>query len=201
MHSLVQTVPGKQPFWTCWHFLSSQAPAACSSAARMYSTAEKIDLTGRENIFVSAVIAGLTRREVKQRFDAIVDFSELEEFIDSPLRTYSSGMRMRLAFAVAVHVEPQILLIDEVLSVGDLSFRAKSFKRITDFKTKGCTIVLVSHDHKVVQEICDEALWLNAGRLMAQGPAKTVVDRSDSSPAIRQPPLDTKVAFAQMETH
>jgi lipopolysaccharide transport system ATP-binding protein len=135
------------------------------------------DLTGRENVFVSGVIGGLTRREVVERFDAIVAFSELEEFIDSPLRTYSSGMQMRLAFAVAVHVEPEVLLIDEVLSVGDLSFQTKSFERISYFKAKGCTIILVSHAHEVIRELCDEALWLNWGRLMARGPAGLVVDQ------------------------
>ncbi|MCI5149111.1 MAG: ABC transporter ATP-binding protein [Candidatus Electrothrix sp. MAN1_4] len=135
------------------------------------------DLTGRENIFVSAVIAGLSRRQVQQRFDSIVAFSELEEFIDSPLRTYSSGMKMRLAFSVSIHVEPEVLLIDEVLSVGDLSFQKKSFKSITDFKKKGCTIVLVTHDHKVVREICDEVLWLNQGRLVAIGAPELVVDQ------------------------
>ena len=135
------------------------------------------DLTGRENVFVSGVIGGLTRREVVERFDAIVAFSELEEFIDCPLRTYSSGMQMRLAFAVAVHVEPEVLLIDEVLSVGDLSFQTKSFERITYFKAKGCTIIFVSHNHKAVRELCDEALWLNCGRLMARGPAGLVVDQ------------------------
>lgn len=135
------------------------------------------DLTGRENIFISAVIAGLTRREVRDRFDSIVDFSELEHFIDSPLRTYSSGMKMRLAFSVAAHVRPEILLIDEVLSVGDLSFQKKSFERITDFKARGCTIILVTHDHEVVREICDEVIWINSGRMIQHGPPDQVVDQ------------------------
>ncbi len=133
------------------------------------------DLTGRENIFVSGVISGLTRREVAERFDSIVDFSELEEFIDSPIHTYSSGMRMRLAFAIAVHTEADILLIDEVLAVGDISFQEKCLKRIKEFKAQGCAIILVSHDEKMIQEFCDEALWLKSGHVMAHGPANLVV--------------------------
>jgi lipopolysaccharide transport system ATP-binding protein len=133
------------------------------------------DLTGRENIYIGGIIAGLTRREVEQRFDAIVAFAELQEFIDYPLRTYSTGMRLRLAFAVAVHVEGEILLIDEVLSVGDLAFGRKCMERIVQFKTQGRTILLVSHDITSIMDLCDEALWLHAGRLVAYGPADVVV--------------------------
>src|SRR5262245_43285364 len=104
------------------------------------------ELTGRENIYISAVISGLMRHEVRQQFDSIVDFSELSEFIDYPLHTYSTGMQMRLAFSIAIHVEPEILLIDEVLSVGDLAFQRKCLKRIAQFRADGCTIVLVTHD-------------------------------------------------------
>jgi lipopolysaccharide transport system ATP-binding protein len=135
------------------------------------------ELTGRENVFVCGVIAGLTRREVAQRFDAIVAFAELEEFIDSPLRTYSTGMQMRLGFAIAAHIEPELLLIDEVLSVGDLSFQRKSFERIAEFKAKGCTIVVITHDTACIRELCDEAIWLQAGRLLAHGSAAEVVDQ------------------------
>jgi len=135
------------------------------------------ELTGRENVFVSGVITGLTRREVRERLDSIVAFAELEAFIDSPLRTYSSGMQMRLAFAIAVHVEPEVLLIDEVLSVGDLSFQRKSFERIAEFKAKGCTIVVISHETACIRELCDEALLLRGGRLVAHGSAAEVVDQ------------------------
>src|SRR5215510_9044172 len=135
------------------------------------------ELTGRENVFVSGVITGLTRREVRERLDSIVAFAELEDFIDSPLRTYSSGMQMRLGFAIAVHVEPELLLIDEVLSVGDLSFQRKSYERIAEFKAKGCTIVVISHDTSCLRELCDEAIWLQAGRLLAHGSAAEVVDQ------------------------
>ncbi|MFL7892853.1 MAG: ABC transporter ATP-binding protein [Anaerolineales bacterium] len=133
------------------------------------------DLTGRENVFINGVISGLLRKEVDQRFDDIVQFSELEEFIDSPLRTYSTGMRMRLAFSVAVNIDPDILLIDEVLAVGDSAFQHKCLERIDEFKVKGCTIVLVSHDANLVDRICDEALWLNEGQIAARGPAEKVV--------------------------
>lgn len=133
------------------------------------------DLTGRDNVFISGVISGLTRREVSQKFESIVAFAELEESIDSPLHTYSSGMQMRLGFAVAVHVEPEILLIDEVLAVGDQYFQRKCLSRIGEFKKKGCTIILVSHDAGIIRELCDEALWLRAGRLMSYGDPETVV--------------------------
>jgi lipopolysaccharide transport system ATP-binding protein len=132
------------------------------------------DLTGRENVFVNGVISGLTHREVVRRFDSIVDFAELEEFIDSPLRTYSTGMQMRLGFAVAVHTDPEILLIDEILAVGDLAFQRKCLARIAQFKSEGCTIVLVSHDAGSIQKLCDEALWLHRGELVAYGPADVV---------------------------
>ena len=105
---------------------------------------------------------------VIERFDSIVAFAELEKFIDHPLRTYSTGMQMRLAFAVAVHVEPEILLIDEVLSVGDLAFQRKCLDRIAQFKAQGCSILLVSHEASLVRELCDQALWLDAGRLVLQ---------------------------------
>jgi lipopolysaccharide transport system ATP-binding protein len=135
------------------------------------------DLTGRENTFISGVIAGLTRQEVAQRFDSIVAFAQLENFIDSPLRTYSSGMQMRLAFSVAVHTDPEILLIDEVLMVGDISFQRKCLDRIAQFKADGCTIVLVSHFTDLIEQLCDEVLWLHGGRLVAHGPTKVVVDQ------------------------
>lgn len=135
------------------------------------------DLTGRENVFVNGVISGLTRREVAERFDSIVDFAELEAFIDNPIRTYSTGMQMRLGFAIAVHADPEILLIDEILSVGDHSFQRKSFERIAQFKAEGCTIILVTHDTTVVREVCDEAFWLDAGRLVLHDRPDVVVDQ------------------------
>ncbi|HEY9877820.1 MAG TPA: ABC transporter ATP-binding protein [Leptolyngbyaceae cyanobacterium] len=127
------------------------------------------DLTGRENVFVTAIVAGLQRREVARRFDRIVEFAELEKFIDNPVRTYSTGMMMRLAFSVAVHTDPQILLVDEFLSVGDLSFQAKCLNRIAEMKQQGCAIVLVSHDVNQVERLCDRALWLKHGTVAALG--------------------------------
>ncbi len=135
------------------------------------------DLTGRENVFVAGVVAGLTRRTVVERFDSIVAFAELGKFIDHPLRTYSTGMQMRLAFAVAVHVNPEILLIDEVLSVGDLGFQRKCLDRIAEFRAQGCSILLVSHEASLVRDLCDEALWLSGGRLVLRGKAAFVVDK------------------------
>lgn len=135
------------------------------------------DLTGRENVFVSGVIDGLTRRQVAARFDDIVAFAELEDFIDNPLRTYSTGMRMRLAFAVAVHIEPDVLLVDEVLAVGDMAFQQKCLDRIAQFKQAGCTILLVSHDVAMVRKLCDEVLWLRKGQVVAYGPADIVTDQ------------------------
>lgn len=133
------------------------------------------DLTGRENVIIGGVLAGLTRHEVLQRFDAIVAFSGVEAFIDNPLRTYSSGMHMRLAFSTAVHTDPDVLVIDEVLAVGDAAFQAKCLARIAQFKVEGCSILLVSHGLAVVKRLCDEVLWMNAGELMAHGRVAEVV--------------------------
>ena len=132
------------------------------------------DLTGRENVFVGAVVAGLTRREAARRFDDIVAFAELEQFIDSPLRTYSTGMRMRLAFSVAIHTNPEVLLIDEYLSVGDVAFQAKCLNKIVAFKNQGCAIVLISHSAAQIQKTCDRALWLKSGEILAYGEPEVV---------------------------
>jgi lipopolysaccharide transport system ATP-binding protein len=135
------------------------------------------ELTGRENALLAGILNGLTRRQALDRLDTIVAFAELEKAIDNPIRTYSSGMQMRLAFSVAVHTEPDILLIDEVLSVGDIAFQRKCMDRIAQFRARGCSILLVSHEGSVVQDLCDEAIWLSGGRLMAQGPAADVVQQ------------------------
>jgi lipopolysaccharide transport system ATP-binding protein len=135
------------------------------------------DLTGRENIFISGVIGGLTRREVADRYDSIIEFSELSEFIESPLRTYSSGMHMRLAFSVAIHTQPDILLVDEVLAVGDIGFQRKCLARIAEFKERGCTIVMVSHDPGMVNDFCEDVLWLDRGRIREFGAASGIVSQ------------------------
>jgi lipopolysaccharide transport system ATP-binding protein len=133
------------------------------------------DLTGRENAILAGLLNGLTRRQVLDRLTDVVKFADVERVINDPVRTYSTGMQMRLAFATAVHTEPDILLIDEVLSVGDLAFQHKCLERIAQFRRAGCSILLVSHEAAVIRAMCDEAVWLNKGRLMAQGPAGDVV--------------------------
>ena len=129
------------------------------------------DLTGRENVYVTGVIAGLNRSEVARRFDEIVEFAELGHAIDAPLRTYSTGMQMRLAFSVAIHVESEILLIDEVLAVGDHAFQQKCLDRIKLLKESGTTIVIVSHETLQLSELCDEVIWLDRGRIREHGRA------------------------------
>ncbi|MEO8370910.1 MAG: ABC transporter ATP-binding protein [Candidatus Solibacter sp.] len=135
------------------------------------------EMSGRENILVNGVVGGLTKKEVRERFDTIVEFSELHDFIDSPLRCYSSGMQMRLAFSIAIHSAPKILLIDEVLAVGDVAFQHKCLERIRQLKTGGCTIVMVTHDTGMVQALCEDALWLQGGRVAAYGPTNDVIPR------------------------
>lgn len=135
------------------------------------------DLTGRENVYINGVISGLLKREVAQSFDDIVEFAELQKVIDEPLRTYSSGMRMRLGFAIAVHTRAEILLIDEVLAVGDISFQKKCFDRILDFKHHGCTIILASHNLEQVKTMCDHVLWLEQGVMAGYGNPSEVVEQ------------------------
>ena len=135
------------------------------------------DFTGRENIYVNGVLLGLSRAEIRERFDEIVGFAGLAPFIDSPVKTYSSGMYMRLGFAIAVTVDPDVLLIDEVLAVGDEAFQHRCVGKIQEFKARGKTIVLVSHDLGSVERLCDEAVWLDGGRLMARGETREVVGR------------------------
>lgn len=133
------------------------------------------ELTGRENIFLNGAILGFSRAEMQAKFDRIVDFAELREFIDAPLRTYSSGMIARLGFAVATDVEPDVLIVDEVLSVGDAAFQQKSAERMQSFRAKGTTILLVSHNLALVEAMCDRAIWLERGRIVAEGSASSVV--------------------------
>ena len=133
------------------------------------------DFTGRENIFLYGIILGLSKAEVRKKFDRIVAFAELEDYIDSPVRTYSSGMYVRLGFSVAVNVDPEILLIDEVMAVGDAGFRKKCEQKILEFKKAGKTIVLVSHDLDEVERFCDRVTWLNEGVIQADGPPSQVV--------------------------
>lgn len=127
------------------------------------------DMSGRENIYTNASIFGLTRKEIDARLEDIIAFSELEEFIDNPVRTYSSGMYMRLAFSVAINVDADILLIDEILAVGDVSFQAKCFEKLKSIKKSGTTIVIVSHSLGQIEKICDTSYWLDSGKIMCSG--------------------------------
>lgn len=126
------------------------------------------DMSGRENIYTNASIFGLTRSEIDARLDDIIRFSELEEFIDNPVRTYSSGMYMRLAFSVAINVEADVLLIDEILAVGDVNFQKKCFEKLKEIKRNGTTIVIVSHSLGQIEEICDRTIWLEDGKIRMQ---------------------------------
>jgi ABC-type polysaccharide/polyol phosphate transport system ATPase subunit len=134
------------------------------------------EITGRENIVINGIMLGLTRREIDQRFDSIVEFSGIGDFIDQPVKTYSSGMYVRLGFAVAVHVDPDVLLIDEVLSVGDEEFSAKCVAKIQEMKYRGVTLVFVTHQLDQVRNLCDRALWLDHGQVEAIGDPVRVVD-------------------------
>ena len=133
------------------------------------------DLTGRENLYLNAAILGIAQKLVRQRFDMIVDFAELAEAIDQPLRTYSNGMMLRLGFAIAIHVDPDILLVDEVLAVGDEHFQHKCHARVGEYHAAGGTLILVSHDLELVRRTCAQTVWLQAGRIAAQGPTEEVV--------------------------
>jgi ABC-type polysaccharide/polyol phosphate transport system ATPase subunit len=133
------------------------------------------EISGRENVFINGIMLGLTKREIQERFDEIVDFAELREFIDAPVKTYSSGMYMRLGFAVAINVNPDVLLVDEVLAVGDEGFTHKCLDKFAEFKRSNKTILLVTHSLNLIERFCDEALWLDGGRAMSHGDPKRVV--------------------------
>ena len=133
------------------------------------------ELSGRENIYLNGSFLGMKLSEIKQKFDEIVAFSEVEQFIDTPVKYYSSGMYVRLAFSVAVHLTPEILILDEVLSVGDASFQQKSQAKMKELLGSGATIILVSHNDLAIREICKRAIWLEKGSIQMDGPASDVV--------------------------
>lgn len=135
------------------------------------------DFSGRENIYFNASIFGLTRKEIDNRLNQIIEFSELQDFIDNPVRTYSSGMYMRLAFSVAINVDADILLIDEILSVGDQHFQEKCFRKIEELKQEGKTIVFVTHGMESVRRFCTRAVWLHEGSIKLDGEIEEVVNR------------------------
>ncbi len=173
------------------------------------------ELTGRENIFLSGAILGLRRSEVQQRFDEIVAFAELERFLDMPVKRYSSGMYVRLGFAVAAHLDPEILLVDEVLAVGDLAFQRKCLGRMGDVAQSGRTVLFVSHQMTSIRRLCTRTLWLDGGRVRAIGPTGEVVARYESEAlggtalSGSEPPSDYRARYtgwrvaqhAQSEAH
>jgi len=162
------------------------------------------EISGRENVAINGIMLGLTRKEVDERFDEIVAFAELERFIDAPVKTYSSGMYMRLGFAVAIHVDPDVLLIDEVLAVGDEAFTRKCLDKIGEFRRRGKTILLVTHSLGLVEKMCDDVLWLRQGQVADRGDPKRVVDAyltyvAGGEEALLQEPGPTKVAEAPFQ--
>ena len=134
------------------------------------------DFTGRENIYFNASIFGLTRKEIDARMNDIIEFSELEEFIDNPVRTYSSGMYMRLAFSIAINVDAEILLIDEILAVGDQHFQDKCYAKLQELKESDKTIVIVSHSLGAIKNICTRGIWINDGKVQMDGKIDKVID-------------------------
>jgi len=133
------------------------------------------ELSGRDNIFLNGSILGMSKKEITRKFDEIVDFSGVEQFIDQPVKNYSSGMYVRLGFAIAINVDPDILVVDEVLAVGDQEFQDKCYQKFRDFKAAGRTVILVSHSMETVQNMCDHAAWLSHGELKAVGEARPTI--------------------------
>ncbi|HUY75025.1 MAG TPA: ABC transporter ATP-binding protein [Candidatus Dormibacteraeota bacterium] len=134
------------------------------------------ELTGRENVYLNGAILGMRRAEIRARFDEIVEFAEVERFLDTPVKRYSSGMSVRLAFAVAAHLEPEILLVDEVLAVGDASFQRKSLGKLTEVASEGRTVIFVSHNLAIIQALCTRGVLLERGEAVADGPVKVTID-------------------------
>src|ERR1700676_1687743 len=143
-----------------------------------------VELTGEENLWVNASLLGLSRKRTSELFELIVEFSGLQEFMAQPLRTYSSGMAMRLAFSVAIHAEPDILLIDEVIVVGDQAFQTQCFKRMLALRQAGTTMVCASHSPAILREMCDQAIWLDHGQLVAKGTLDEVLAAYEASQAV-----------------
>ena len=139
------------------------------------------ELSGRENIFLNGSILGMSKKEITRKYDEIVDFSGVEQFIDQPVKNYSSGMYVRLGFAIAINVDPDILVVDEVLAVGDSEFQEKCFQKFKDFKRAGKTVILVSHSMDTVTQMCDQAAWLNHGELMVAGDARGTIAAYEAS--------------------
>jgi ABC-type polysaccharide/polyol phosphate transport system ATPase subunit len=143
------------------------------------------ELTGRENILINGLILGLSKKEIESKYDEIIEFSGIKDFIDEPIKTYSSGMAVRLSFSVAVNVNPDILILDEVLAVGDAEFQAKSKKRIEEYINSGKTVLLVSHDKAAILNYCSEALLLYKGTVLTRGKTEDVVGRYEEVESVK----------------
>jgi len=186
-HALVgSNGSGKSTLLKCLAKIYWPTSGAIDYRGRMASLLEvgsgfHLELSGRENIYLNGSILGMSKKEIDARFDSIVDFSGIEKFLDQPVKNYSSGMYVRLGFAIAIHVDPDILVVDEVLSVGDSEFQKKSFEKFLEFKNLGKTIILVTHTMQVVRDICDTATWINQGTHVVTGDANSVVDRYEAS--------------------
>lgn len=139
------------------------------------------ELSGRENIYLNGSILGMSRKEIDRKFDEIIDFSGVEQFIDQPVKNYSSGMYVRLGFSVAISVEPEILIVDEVLAVGDAEFQEKCFQKFRDYREQGRTVILVSHSMGSVRSMCDQVAWLNKGQIMTVGEAGATIAAYEDS--------------------
>lgn len=139
------------------------------------------DLTGQENIFINGLLLGMPKEQIKKEFKNIINFSGIKKFIDSPLHTYSSGMKLRLGFSVAVHSDPDILVIDEVIAAGDEKFRQKSYQKMQEFFKKKKTILFVSHNLEVIKKLCPQTLWLDKGKTRALGPSQKTISQYKKS--------------------
>jgi lipopolysaccharide transport system ATP-binding protein len=169
------------------------------------------ELTGRENIFLNGAILGMTRQEIKRKFDEIVDFAEIEKFLDTPVKRYSSGMYVRLAFAVAAHLEPEILIVDEVLAVGDAEFQKKCLGKMRDVAGHGRTILLVSHNMTAIQKLCDKAIWLHGGKVIEfhecssvlasymSNTSSRIAGEIDLSNQVRSGPGDARICLEKLQ--
>jgi len=172
---------GKSTLLKCMAGILQPNAGSVSVAKRMSALLElgagfHPELSGRENVFLNAAILGMSRRDIARRFDEIVEFSGLEAFIDTPVKTYSTGMYVRLAFAVAINVDPQLLIIDEILAVGDVTFQQKCMEKFVDFRNEGRTIILVTHALGSVKDMCDRAVWLTHGKITGEGDPGELVD-------------------------
>jgi ABC-type polysaccharide/polyol phosphate transport system ATPase subunit len=143
------------------------------------------DLTGRENVYLNAALLGFSGQQAKDMFDSVVDFAGVREFIDEPLRAYSNGMMLRLAFSVAVNANPDVFIIDEILAVGDQDFQAKCYERIRGFRRAGKTFLCVSHNPQILLELCDRAIWLDQGELMMYDKISDVIEAYEGRATVR----------------